>query len=64
MKKFDVLLHRKADLNDVKTVEVEATDEAEARSEAARKYGALDWVVWVCNEKQFVEGYQGFTVTE
>ena len=64
MKKFDVLLHRKANLEDVKSVEIEATDEGEASREAARQYGALDWVVWVCNEKQYVEGYQGFTVTE
>tara|TARA_R110002167_G_scaffold61913_4_gene174942 strand:- start:40544 stop:40738 length:195 start_codon:yes stop_codon:yes gene_type:complete len=64
MKVYDVLLHRSANLKDLKSVEIEASNEDEARREAARLYGSLDWVVWVCNEKQYVEGYQNFTVTE
>ena len=64
MKSYDVLLHRKANLDDVKSVEIDAVNEDEARREAARLYGMLDWVVWVCNERQFVEGYQNFTVTD
>ncbi|QDV50815.1 hypothetical protein [Gimesia fumaroli] len=64
MKNYDVLLHRKANLEELKTVEIRAANEDEARREAARRYGLLDWVVWVCNEKQYVEGYQNFTVTE
>lgn len=64
MKNYDVLLHRKANLEELKSVEVRAVNEDEARREAARRYGLLDWVVWVCNEKQYVEGYQNFIVTE
>ena len=75
MKTFDVLMCQRDDLeasdsfldllelDNLKSIEVQADSSLEAKNEALRLHGEEDWMVIRCDEQQRVEGYQGFTVT-